>query len=105
MIVFRQSENEHEIILSRNRILRSQFFRETAKIALPITVIVSAVCGFAMMTLLALLIRSVMKLRNDGNIDNRNAVGVSAKVYLTIPAERKGEGKINVMIQGSFVER
>lgn len=81
------------------------YVMETAKIALPITIIVSAVCGFAMMTLLALLIRSVMKLRNDGNIDNRNAVGVSAKVYLTIPAERKGEGKINVMIQGSFVER
>ena len=81
------------------------YVMETANIVLPITLLVSAVCGFAMMTLLALLIRTIMKLRNDGNIDNRNAVGVSAKVYLTVPAKRKGEGKINVMIQGSYVER
>ena len=81
------------------------YVMESANIVLPITLLVSAVCGFAMMTLLALLIRTIMKLRNDGNIDNRNAVGVSAKVYLTVPAKRKGEGKINVMIQGSYVER
>lgn len=81
------------------------YVMETANVVLPLTLIVSTVCGFAMMTLLALLIRTIMRLRNDGNIDNRNAVGVSAKVYLTIPAKRNGEGKINVMIQGSFVER
>lgn len=81
------------------------YVMETAGVTLFITLPVSLVCGFAMMLLLALLIRAIMKLRNDGNIDNRNAVGVSGKVYLTIPASRKGEGKINVMLQGSFVER
>lgn len=76
-----------------------------ADVALWITVIVATICGFAMMTVLALFMRAVMKLRNDGNLDNRNAVGVSGKVYLTVPANRKGEGKVNVMLQGSFVER
>ncbi len=70
-----------------------------------LTVIVATVCGFAMMTLLAFFVRAVMKLRNDGNLDNRNALGVSGRVYLTVPANRKGEGKVNVMLQGSFVER
>ena len=81
------------------------YVMETAGVTLFITLPVSSVCGFAMMFLLALLIRAIMKLRNDGNLDNRNAVGVSGKVYLTVPANRKGEGKINVMLQGSFVER
>lgn len=81
------------------------YVMETAGVTLFITLPIAFVCGFAMMLLLALLIRAIMKLRNDGNIDNRNAVGVSGRVYLTIPAGRKGEGKINVMLQGSFVER
>lgn len=81
------------------------YVMETAGVTLFITLPIAFVCGFAMMLLLALLIRAIMKLRNDGNFDNRNAVGVSGKVYLTIPARRKGEGKINVMLQGSFVER
>jgi membrane protein implicated in regulation of membrane protease activity len=69
------------------------------------TVPVAAVCGFAMMLVLALLFRAVMKLRSDGNTDNRNAVGVSGRVQLTIPAARSGEGKVHVMLQGSYVER
>lgn len=65
---------------------------------------VSALCGFLMMVVLAFLLRAVMKLRSDGNIDNRNAVGSSGKVYLSIPASRSGEGKVQIMLQGSYVE-
>ncbi len=78
---------------------------ENAGAALFITLPVAVICGFVMMALLALLVRLIMKLRNSGNIDNRNAVGVSGKVYLTVPAARGGEGKVNIMLQGSFVER
>ena len=69
-----------------------------------ITIPVAAVCGFATMVLLAFLMRAVMKLRSDGNIDTRNAIGTSGKVYLTIPPARSGEGKVQLMLQGSFVE-
>lgn len=78
---------------------------EISGVKLWITILVSTVCGFMMMTVLAFFVRMVMKLKNDGNLDNRNALGVSGKVYLTVPANRKGEGKVNVMLQGSFVER
>ena len=78
---------------------------ENAGVRLWLTIIVSTVCGFVMMFILALFIRAIMKLRNDGNLDNHNALGVSGKVYLTIPANRNGEGKVNIMLQGSFVER
>lgn len=81
------------------------FVMDSADIGLLITLPVSLVCGFAMMLVIAILIRAIMKLRNNGNLDNRNAVGVSGKVYLTVPGERRGEGKVNVMLQGSYVER
>ncbi len=69
------------------------------------TLPVAAVCGFAIMLVLALVFRAVLKLRNDGNTDNRNAIGVSGKVHLTIPPSRRGEGKVHVMLQGAYVER
>ena len=70
-----------------------------------VTIPVSFACGILMMVAIAFLMRAVMRLRNDGNIENRNAVGKSGTVYLTIPASRGGEGKVQVMIQGSYVER
>ena len=76
-----------------------------AGVPLVITGPVAAICGFFMMVFLAVLMKLVMKLRSDGNLDNRNAIGTAGKVYLTIPAERRGEGKVQIMLQGSFVER
>ena len=72
---------------------------------LALTLTVATASGFAMMMALALLFRAVLKLRNDGNTDNRNAIGTSGKVYLTIPPSRSGAGKVDVMLQGRFVER
>lgn len=73
--------------------------------ALWITIPVAFVCGGVMMVLLAMLFRWMMKLRSDGNLDNRNALGTSGKVYLTIPASRTGEGKVQIMLQGVYAER
>lgn len=78
---------------------------DSAGLALWWTLPAATLGGFAMMVVMALLMRSVMKLRSDGNIDNRNAVGVSGKVYLTIPPARSGAGKVHILIQGSLVER
>ena len=69
-----------------------------------VTIPVSTVCGFATMVLLAFLMRAVLKLRSDGHMDAKNAVGTSGKVYLTIPPARSGEGKVQLLLQGSFVE-
>ncbi|MBO5938042.1 MAG: hypothetical protein J6Q82_00890 [Clostridia bacterium] len=77
----------------------------SAEVPLAITVAVAALGGFAMMLLLAFLTKMMMKLRNSGNIDVRNAVGTSGRVYLTIPPARSGEGKVQLVLQGSLVER
>lgn len=78
---------------------------QDAEIHLGITLAVATVSGFAMMVVLAFLFKAILKLRSDGNIDNRNAIGVSGKVYLTIPAARSGSGKVQIVLQGSCVER
>ncbi len=78
---------------------------ESGSCPLYATIPVATVSGFAIMLVLAWLFRAIMKLRNDGNTDNRNAIGVSGKVQLTIPPSRRGEGKVFVMLQGSYVER
>ena len=74
-------------------------------VTLALTIPVAIVCGFAMMVALALLMRAIFRLRSDGSIDNRNAIGASAKVYLTVPGSRSGEGKVHLLLQGSLVER
>ncbi len=73
--------------------------------ALWLTLPIAFVCGFAMMLVLAFLMRAIMRLRSDGNTDNRNAIGTAGKVQLTIPPARTGEGKVHVMLQGAYVER
>ena len=78
---------------------------DNSNIHLAITIPVAAVCGFLMMVALAFMFRLAMKLKNDGNTDNRNAIGVSGKVHLTIPPQRSGEGKVHLMLQGSYIER
>ena len=78
---------------------------ESANINLIISLVVAMICGFAMMVLIAYLFKMVMRLKSDGNTDNRNALGSAGKVYLTIPPARSGEGKINIMLQGTYVER
>ncbi|MBE6636935.1 MAG: hypothetical protein E7618_03925 [Ruminococcaceae bacterium] len=78
---------------------------DAADATLWLTIPVSALCGFAMMVVLAFLFRAVMRLRNDGNADNRNAVGTIGQVHLLIPATRGGIGKVHVMLQGAYVER
>jgi len=78
---------------------------QSADIRLLWTLITATLCGFAMMVLLAFMFKSLMKLRSDGNIDNKNAIGTSGRVHLTIPPARSGEGKVHIMLQGSYVER
>ncbi len=78
---------------------------DSAAVSLWITVPVAILCGFVMMVVLALLLRAVMRLRSGGNLDNKNALGTSGTVYLTVPPARSGVGKVNVLLQGSYVER
>lgn len=74
-------------------------------VSLWITIPTALVCGALTAVAIAFLFKAVMKLKSNGTADNKNAVGSSGRVHLTIPAKRSGEGKVHVMLQGAYVER
>ncbi len=60
--------------------------------------------GFAALYMVAWTMRTLMRLRSDGTAHIENAVGLSAVVYLTIPGQRGGKGKITVTVQNRTME-
>lgn len=70
-----------------------------------VSMLIAIAFGLLVMFLVALLMYGIYRLQSDGTADNRNALGAAGTVYLAIPAERGGRGKVNVMLQGAYVER
>jgi hypothetical protein len=60
--------------------------------------------GLAMMTFVAWLFSMQRNLAQEGTLDPSLAIGLPAKVYLRIPGERAGRGKITVAVQGRSAE-
>ena len=58
-----------------------------------VAIAVSIGAGIAIMLIMAFLIRELFKLQSSGNVDIKNAVGVSGTAYIPIPANRHGKGK------------
>ena len=51
-----------------------------------------------------LVLMQFSKLRSSGTVDVNNAVGTEARVYLSIPAAKSGEGAVTVTIQGRTMQ-
>ena len=66
--------------------------------------LLGAVFGLAAAFGVAYVMRSMLRLESDGTLRIENAIGATATVYLTIPAERQGVGKVHVTVQGRTVE-
>lgn len=69
-----------------------------------LTIVVSFLCGLLIMVIMSTMFLGLARLQSSGNLDVSLARGKQAKVYLSIPAARKGVGKIEVVIQGKIVE-
>lgn len=67
-------------------------------------IIVGLLLGAAAMYMVAKIIRLSGRLVENGNIEKRNAIGVTGTVYLTIPAHGEGVGKITATVQGRMTE-
>ncbi len=65
---------------------------------------IAVVTGGIAIFLVALLMASLSRLQSKGNLDIKNAVGSTARVYLRIPGARTGPGKVTVDVQGRSVE-
>ena len=68
------------------------------------TIILSAICGVAALFGIAYLMKAVLKLQSNGNIELGTAVGKTGQVYIPIPPKGMGRGKINITVQDRFIE-
>ena len=64
------------------------------------SIIISTIAGLIIMTVMASIVYFMAKLADDGTLSLKNAVGKVGSVYLTIPANRKGLGQVQVKVQG-----
>ena len=69
-----------------------------------ITFITAIGSGFAAMLIIAYLFYGISRLQASGNIDYSRAAGKTATVYLRIPPNRGGNGKIHLILSDSLVE-
>ncbi|MCT4542737.1 MAG: hypothetical protein N4A63_04265 [Vallitalea sp.] len=67
-------------------------------------IIISTIAGLIAMIVVALLFYAVSKMQSNGVIRYKNALGCNGEVYIPIPANKKGIGKIQVTIQERLVE-
>ena len=66
--------------------------------------VVAVLVGLLFVAVFFFIIRSMMKLAEDNTFSMETVVGKSGDVYLAIPANRKGRGKIFVSVNGSTRE-
>lgn len=65
---------------------------------------VAVVVGTAALIGVGFLYKALNKLQSNGNLNAHNAIGKTAEVYLTIPANNAGVGKVTLEVQETFVE-
>jgi hypothetical protein len=53
---------------------------------------------------MAALFYYMSKLQHSGTLNISNAMNMTGEVYLTIPASKKGMGKVQIKIQGALRE-
>ena len=49
-------------------------------------------------------IRTALRLQHSGNININNAIGNNGEVYIPIPPEKSGVGKVSVIVQDRLCE-
>jgi hypothetical protein len=70
----------------------------------PILIIVSLIVGMLFIYLFFIIINQVQKLAEDNTFKLVNTLNKTAEVYLTIPENKKGKGKIIISVNGAFHE-
>jgi hypothetical protein len=68
------------------------------------TFVIALVAGGGMMYAVSWLLRAMYALRSDGTVRIERTVGLPGSVYLTIPAQKSGTGKITLKVQDRFME-
>lgn len=65
---------------------------------------IAVLVGLAFVYLFFLIINQVQKLAEDNTFKIENVVGKTAEVYLNIPGQKSGKGKVMVSVNGAYHE-
>ncbi|MDW7657083.1 MAG: hypothetical protein SCM11_07905 [Bacillota bacterium] len=60
--------------------------------------------GFMALALVAWIVKIALGLQSTGNLDVRNAIGLTGRVYLSIPGGGRYSGKVSLLLQERAVE-
>lgn len=66
--------------------------------------IVSIIIGIIFIGIFFVVIRMLMKLAEDNSFKIEDTIGLSGDVYITVPAEKGGKGKVTLSVRGSVHE-
>ncbi|WP_029901988.1 NfeD family protein [Prevotella sp. 10(H)] len=66
--------------------------------------VVALLVGCLFVFLFFMVMRTLMKLSEDNSFKIEDTIGKTADVYMNIPAEKKGKGKIFISVKGSTHE-
>lgn len=70
----------------------------------PLTLVIGAVVGALLVAAVMYMFYYMGKLAESGNMNIANALNKTVQVYLPIPANRQGVGKVQIKLQGSLHE-
>ncbi|MBL4561520.1 MAG: hypothetical protein JKX79_11120 [Labilibaculum sp.] len=65
-----------------------------------VSTLIATLAGLVMMSIMASILYFMGKLVEEGTLDLNNAKGKVGNVYLLIPSNRKGMGKVQIEVQG-----
>lgn len=75
------------------------------ELGIPVSLLIGIISGIVVVGgLTAVMNLAKNKLVEDGTMDIKNAVGLIGNVYLKIPKNSEGIGKIQIIVQGSLRE-
>ncbi|MFV0419445.1 MAG: NfeD family protein [Dysgonomonas sp.] len=66
--------------------------------------IVAFLVGIVFIAVFFFVMRALIKLSEDNSFNMRETIGMTADVYLTIPKEKEGKGKIFISVRGTTHE-
>ena len=69
-----------------------------------LAIFLSLVCGIFTLIAMAYAMRAISKLQSSGNIDVGNTIGKVGQVYIPIKPNGSSQGKVNLIVQGTYTE-
>jgi len=69
-----------------------------------VAILMASSAGFLAMLVVAYIFYLFMKLQSSGTLNLDNAIGGVGQVYLPVPGDKNGIGKVQIKVQGSLRE-